>query len=62
MTKEEFKKKYSEYRKALKVAYRFGKESYIKALYSSKLFNEIYSKEVRPVSIKCYLSLPVRGV
>ena len=62
MTKEEFKKKYSEYRKQLKVAYRLGKESYIKALYSSQLFNDVYSKEVRPVSIKCYLALPARGV
>lgn len=58
MTKEEFKTKYSEYRKQLKAAYKMGKESYIKALYSNKMFNGVYCKEVRPVSIKCYLYLP----
>ena len=56
MTKSQFKKQYSAYRKMLKERFGFGREAYCDALHSNQFLRKIYQRNVRPVSIKCWLA------
>ena len=55
LTKREFKKQYSDYRKSLNDSYYLGKESFINQLNSNSIFRSISFKLEKPVSVAIYL-------
>lgn len=58
MKKQEFKKLYSEYRKALSKSYYSGREAFINQFNSNDLFRSIrVSLQDKPVSIPVWLYL-----
>jgi hypothetical protein len=56
MTKSQFKEQYSAYRKALKNQFPLGRDAFLVALNSNQMFRSIQCRDVRPVSIKCWLA------
>jgi hypothetical protein len=59
MAKQEFKAKYSLFRKSLATNYHRGQDAFYQALNSDKFFKEIYfsRRETNPMSPRVYLHL-----
>ena len=55
LSKKEFRKQYSEYRKILRNSFSLGKAEFINSLNSNSIFREISTKIDKPVSVKIWL-------
>ena len=60
LTKKEFKRQYSDYRKQLNDSYPLGKDAFIRQMNSNSTFREVSTKIEMPVSIRVYLHLTAK--
>lgn len=61
LSKSEFKKQYSMYRKTVSSSMKLGRESFCEAIDTNKSFKVCLIKHVMPVSVKIWLYLNKRN-